>query len=122
MDAFTKTLNRQIGKRLRAARILRGLSQEQLGEIVGVSFQQIQKYENGTNGLSPARMKRLAESLGVTINHLFGATAMEMPDIKGSRRKILLLMQALHQLERKHPATFTLLSSFIVELAEAQDR
>lgn len=58
MDPSTNTLNRQIGKRLRDARLLRGLSQEQVGEIVGVSFQQVQKYENGSNRLSPARMKQ----------------------------------------------------------------
>jgi len=87
MDPFAKTLDRQIGKRLRDARVLRGLSQEKLGEIVGVSFQQVQKYENGTNGLSPARMRRFAEGLGVAINHLLGVTDIEMPDIKASRQR-----------------------------------
>ena len=120
MDAFTKTLNRQIGKRLREARVLRGLSQQQLGKMVGVTFQQVQKYENGTNGLSPARMKRFADSLGVTINYLYGATDMEMPQIKASRQKILQLLQALNQLEQQQPAMFTLLCSFIAGLAESQ--
>jgi DNA-binding XRE family transcriptional regulator len=47
-------LDRIVGQRLRAARELRKLSQERLGEMLGVSFQQIQKYEKGTNG-SPRR-------------------------------------------------------------------
>jgi transcriptional regulator with XRE-family HTH domain len=121
MDDFTKTFNRQIGKRLRDARVLRGLSQEQLGAIVGVSFQQIQKYEKGLNGLSPARMKQFAESVDVTINHLYGVTDMEMPQITASRRKLLLLVQALQQLEKQRPATLTLLYDFIVGLAKGKD-
>jgi len=57
MDPLAKTLNRQIGKRICKricdARILCGLSQEQLGKMMGISFQQVQKYEKGLNGLSP---------------------------------------------------------------------
>lgn len=57
----------------------------------------------------------------MTINYLFGATDMEIPEIKASRQKVLQLLQALNWLERQQPATFTLLCSFIVGLAEAQD-
>ncbi len=121
MDPFTNTLNRQIGKRLRDARVLRGLSQERLGKMVGVSSQQVQKYENGTNRLSPARMKQFAASLAVTINYLFGATDVEMPHIGASPRKLLLLMQALQQLEEQHPATFLLLCDFIIGLAKRKN-
>ncbi len=122
MDPFTETLNRQIGKRLRDARVMRGLSLKQLGKIVGVTSQQVQKYEDGVNGLSPAKMKLFADSLGVTINWLFGATEMEMPHIKASRQRLLRLWQGLHRLEQQHPATFDLLCSYVIGLAEAQKK
>jgi transcriptional regulator with XRE-family HTH domain len=119
MDASTKAFNRRIGKRLRDARLLRGLSQEKLGEIVGISFQQIQKYEKGTNGLSPTRMKQFAKSVGVTIGYFYGTADVEMPHVSASHRKLLILMQALKQLEKQQPAAFLKLFEFIVLLARA---
>jgi|SRR5579872_1349392 len=119
MDAAAKDINRLIGKRLREARILRGFSQKKLAQITGVSFQQVQKYEKGANGISPARMKRFAESLGVTVNHLFGAADMEIPPINASRARVLALMKALHRLERQNPAAVAHLCKFIVGLAES---
>lgn len=61
----TAALDLEIGARLRNARILLGMSQEALGEKVGVTFQQIQKYEKGTNRVSASMMLRLADELGV---------------------------------------------------------
>ena len=52
-----------VGKRLRHARLLRGVSQEELGERIGVSFQAVQKYEQGENRLSASRLFRAATFL-----------------------------------------------------------
>jgi transcriptional regulator with XRE-family HTH domain len=52
-----------VGKRLRYARLLRGTSQEELGEGIGVSFQAVQKYEQGENRLSASRLFRAAALL-----------------------------------------------------------
>ena len=60
-------LDRIVGQRLRAARQLRKLSQERLGEMLGVSFQQIQKYEKGTNRLSATRVHEIAEVLSLPV-------------------------------------------------------
>ena len=61
----------QVGERLRQRRVLRGLSQTQLANAVGVSTQQIQKYETGRNCVSVSRLHQLAAVLGVTTPWFF---------------------------------------------------
>jgi transcriptional regulator with XRE-family HTH domain len=74
-----KIINRQIGARLRNARTMRGLSQKKLGHALGVTFQQVQKYENGSNGLAAAKLSQLADILGVTVNYFFDAPNVAAP-------------------------------------------
>jgi transcriptional regulator with XRE-family HTH domain len=60
-----------VGRRLRHARLLRGVSQEELGEGIGVSFQAVQKYEQGENRLSASRLFRAAALLEQTVAFFF---------------------------------------------------
>jgi len=60
-----------VGKRLRRRRIFIGLSQTQLGEAVGVSFQQVQKYECGVNRAVPRRLFEFGRTLGVPLSYFF---------------------------------------------------
>lgn len=60
-----------VGKRLRLRRTLLGMSQEQLANAVGVTFQQIQKYERGSNRVSASRLYDVARVLGVNIAFFF---------------------------------------------------
>jgi transcriptional regulator with XRE-family HTH domain len=57
----------EIAKRVRALRLQRGLSQTELGDVLGVTFQQVQKYERGTNRISAGRLYRIAEVLDVPV-------------------------------------------------------
>jgi transcriptional regulator with XRE-family HTH domain len=57
----------RLGKRVRAYRISLGMSQSALAEKVGVTFQQIQKYENGANRMAGGRLKKVAAVLGLPI-------------------------------------------------------
>jgi len=59
-------VERQIGARIRRRRLQIGISQEALGGEVGVSFQQIQKYERGIDRISASRLLRVVQALGVT--------------------------------------------------------
>ena len=61
----------QVGSRLRLRRMSLGISQEKLGEHLGITFQQIQKYEKGTNRISASRLQRISEVLSVPITYLF---------------------------------------------------
>ncbi|MFY9696291.1 MAG: helix-turn-helix transcriptional regulator [Xanthobacteraceae bacterium] len=60
-----------VGRRVRAYRLSMGMSQTTLGEKVGVTFQQIQKYERGTNRIGSSRLKKVATVLGVGVGALF---------------------------------------------------
>jgi transcriptional regulator with XRE-family HTH domain len=60
-----------IGERIRAARLLAKLSQTQLGERIGVTFQQVQKYEKGVNRIGGGRMARVVEALGKPIEWFY---------------------------------------------------
>ncbi len=60
-----------VGQRVRAYRLARRMSQSALAEEVGVTFQQIQKYEKGTNRIGSGRLKNVATVLGVGIGALF---------------------------------------------------
>lgn len=60
-----------VGKRLRARRTLLGLSQEKLGEAVGVTFQQIQKYERGLNRIGSSRLYEFARVLSNPVSYFF---------------------------------------------------
>jgi transcriptional regulator with XRE-family HTH domain len=62
----------RVGKRVRSYRLARGMSQTALGEKVGVTFQQIQKYESGANRIGSGRLKKIANVLGLSIVALFG--------------------------------------------------
>jgi len=61
----------EIGERLRRARVAAGLSQSSLAREVGVSFQQIQKYEAGANRISSGRLYNFARILGVGMDYFF---------------------------------------------------
>ena len=60
-----------IGKRIRTARILIGMSQERLGSLLGVTFQQIQKYERGFNRIGAGRLYDVAAILNVPISFFY---------------------------------------------------
>ena len=77
-----------VGSRLRTRRTLLGLSQEALGEAVGLTFQQIQKYERGSNRMGASRLFEFSQFLNVPISFFFE----EMPgdvEATGGRRVVL---------------------------------
>ncbi len=60
-----------VGARIRLRRNMLGMSQEKLGESLGITFQQIQKYEKGTNRVGASRLQAIATILGVPVSFLF---------------------------------------------------
>lgn len=73
------SVDAHIGLRVRTRRMLVGMSQEKLGELLKVTFQQIQKYERGANRVSASRLFQLAKVLGVPISYFFDSL-IEAPD------------------------------------------
>lgn len=64
-------IDRHVGMRIRQRRVGLRLSQTRLGEAIGVTFQQIQKYENGTNRIGASNLFKLASTLDVDVSYLF---------------------------------------------------
>ncbi|MGY2052131.1 helix-turn-helix domain-containing protein [Methylobacterium sp. JK268] len=64
-------IDRHVGHRVRVRRLLMGVSQEKLGDALGVTFQQIQKYEKGANRISASRLQQIAEMLGVPVGFFY---------------------------------------------------
>ena len=60
-----------VGNRIRMRRMLAGMSQEKLGERLGLTFQQVQKYEKGTNRVSASRLFHVAQVLGVPVQYFY---------------------------------------------------
>ena len=125
-DSRTAYVDSHVGSRLRERRILLGLSQTRLGESLGLSFQQIQKYERGIDRISVGRLVHLAHVLEVPITYFFeelvepgfaegterlvrsdlSASAGERAEDPMSKRETLELVRAYYQIEqpdlRKH--------------------
>lgn len=60
-----------VGSRIRLRRMTLGISQEKLGDNLGISFQQIQKYEKGTNRVGASRLQAIARTLDVAVSFFF---------------------------------------------------
>ena len=89
MVASTKKPNPidiHVGGRVRLRRMMLGMSQEKLGEQLGITFQQIQKYEKGTNRIGASRLQNIATVLSVPVGFFFdgapGNTATGAADSK----------------------------------------
>src|SRR3984893_5877566 len=88
----TKTpdpLDVMVGAKIRIFRIHRGVSQTDLAEQIGVTFQQVQKYEKGTNRIGASRLSRIATVLGVSVGELF-----ESPGEKSGDSSVLFRLLA----------------------------
>ena len=69
-----------VGKRIRHRRWMVGMTQQQLAELVGIRFQQIQKYETGMNRVSASRLWDISEALSVPIDFFFEGLESGMED------------------------------------------
>src|SRR5512133_373666 len=71
-------VDKYVGSRVRMRRIMLGMSQEKLGEALGLTFQQVQKYEKGTNRIGASRLQQISRILGMPVEFFFeGSPATE---------------------------------------------
>jgi transcriptional regulator with XRE-family HTH domain len=111
-----------VGARIRLARKMRGRSQQALAEAIGVTFQQVQKYESGANRVSASMLVRIAADLDVAVAELFGrveAASQVSDDIAAMLGEpgALGLLRGYCQLPRAYKAA---LVSFIEALSGAR--
>lgn len=72
-------IDAQVGNRVRLRRMLIGMSQEKLGEMLGLTFQQVQKYEKGVNRIGAGRLFHMAQILGVPIEYFYEGVVEQLP-------------------------------------------
>ena len=82
MSKAPNPVDKYVGSRVRMRRIMLGMSQEKLGEALGLTFQQVQKYEKGTNRIGASRLQQIANILQVPVSFFFEG-APNMPGHSG---------------------------------------
>jgi transcriptional regulator with XRE-family HTH domain len=77
-------VDKHVGSRVRMRRMMLGMSQEKLGNSLGLTFQQVQKYEKGTNRIGASRLQQISHILQVPVSFFFeGAPAVAGARVEG---------------------------------------
>ncbi len=112
----------KIGKRIKIQRRAKGLSQADLGEWLGVSFQQVQKYEKGVNRVCAVRLKEISRILDISTDDLLDGNVVET---SGDVSEILAFMVQPHgirlarQISAMTPGQCAALAAFLEHLPES---
>ncbi len=118
----TQAVDRYVGSKIKWHRIQRGLSQDELASRLGISYQQLHKYENGTNSASAGRLADIAGMLGVGVSEFFnGFGEEESPDWinDSSNREQLLLAKYYSQI--KTPESRSAIQQLVKALADKSE-
>jgi transcriptional regulator with XRE-family HTH domain len=70
-------IDRHVGARMRERRVMLGLTQQQMAELIGVTYQQAHKYEKGINRVAAGRLYNIAQALGVEVSYFFEGLGSE---------------------------------------------
>jgi transcriptional regulator with XRE-family HTH domain len=119
----------EVGRRVRSRRLECRLSQTELADRIGVTFQQVQKYEKGVNRIGAGRLQRISEALEVPISFFFGGPGSAAPtkELNGGAESVFGFLQtsgsvrivkAFHKIKSRKARQ--LLVEMAEELAEAQ--
>ncbi len=82
---FPDPIDKYVGSRVKARRVGMRLSQTDLGRAIGVSFQQVQKYENAANRVSASSLYKIAKVLGVDVAYFYDGMPEYAPKARGKR-------------------------------------
>jgi transcriptional regulator with XRE-family HTH domain len=86
----TQDIDRYVGARIRERRIMLGLTQQQLADLIGVTYQQAHKYERGINRVSAGRLFEVAQVLSVPVNYFFDGLEQERERTISPRERMCL--------------------------------
>src|SRR5690349_21081842 len=79
MTTRVQDIDRHVGARIRESRIMLGLTQQQLADLIGVTYQQAHKYERGINRVSAGRLFEIARALSAPITYFYEGVGEEGP-------------------------------------------
>ena len=77
-------IDKYVGSRVRMRRMMLGMSQERLGNALGLTFQQVQKYEKGTNRIGASRLQQISHILQVPVSFFFDGA----PDLSDNKNEL----------------------------------
>lgn len=86
----TQDIDRHVGARVRERRIMLGLTQQQLAELIGVTYQQAHKYERAINRVSAGRLFEIAQVLSVPVGYFFDGLAQQSERSISPRERMCL--------------------------------
>jgi transcriptional regulator with XRE-family HTH domain len=89
-EARPQDVDRHVGARLRDRRILLGMTQQQMAELIGVTFQQAHKYEKCINRVSAGRLYTIARALGVQVSYFYEELLNDGGAAPSPRQRLLL--------------------------------
>ena len=107
-----ENFNKHLGSKLKLRRLALGLTQTKVAKAINVTFQQIQKYEKGTNGVSSLRLLQLSNYLKVPINYFFEDYSEYLTNLERSKEGHLnvnynFLMKMYSELSNEQKIKFT---------------
>src|SRR5580704_16295015 len=86
----TQDIDRHVGARIRESRIMLGLTQQQLADLIGVTYQQAHKYERGINRVSAGRLFQIARALSVPVGTFFEGIEGPQSKVQTARERMCL--------------------------------
>src|SRR5688572_19582426 len=89
--ARPQDVDRYVGARIRERRILLGLTQQQMAELIGVTYQQAHKYEKGVNRIAAGRLSSIAQALGVEVGYFYHDVTGKAEAVEAAPQQRLML-------------------------------
>ena len=120
-------VDRHVGTRMRERRIMLGLTQQQMAELIGVTYQQAHKYEKGVNRIAAGRLFTIAQALGVEIGYFYEGMS-ETPEAGAATPQQRLLLELARSFmalpSRKHQEAICNLARVLAnhDLGDDRDR
>jgi transcriptional regulator with XRE-family HTH domain len=117
-------IDRYVGMRMRARRIMLGLTQQQMADVIGVTYQQAHKYEKGINRIAAGRLSNIARALGVEVGYFYeGMTdPVEVAQPTQQQRLLLELARSFVALpSRKHQEAICNLTRILANAEPGSD-
>lgn len=121
--ARPQDIDRHVGNRMRERRIMLGLTQQQMADLIGVTYQQAHKYEKGINRIAAGRLYNVARALGVDVGFFFEGLDNGEPFQPTAQQRMLLELARnfISLTNRRHQEAICMLARALAEEPEATE-
>lgn len=119
----TQDVDRHVGNRIRERRTLLGLSQQDMANLIGVTYQQAHKYERGVNRVAAGRLYQVAQVLGVRVDFFFEGIENDHPIETTPQQRLLLELARFFTAvpDRRHQEALCALARALADPDAAED-